>query len=131
MEAAKQEAGHLQEAQLSAQMQLQQYVVDIQALERNCDTLTRELHAAKQEAEDLARDRNRVLEQMQSAQVRACLSPGMYVCSQKLHSRPTSAAFDFARDRNRVLDQMQSAQVRAGLSSVCSQRMHHLADQAF
>jgi chromosome segregation ATPase len=69
MDAAKQEATHLHEAQLSSQMQLQQYVVDIQALERNCDTLTRELHSSKQEADDLARDRNRVLEQMQAAQV--------------------------------------------------------------
>ena len=61
----------VQEAQNSAQLQMQQYVVDIQALERNGDALARELQAAKGEAEDLARDRNRVVEQMQAAQVRA------------------------------------------------------------
>ena len=59
----------MQEAQNSAQLQMQQYVVDIQALERNGDALARELQAAKGEAEDLARDRNRVVEQMQAAQV--------------------------------------------------------------
>ena len=59
----------VQEAQNSAQLQMQQYVVDIQALERNGDALARELQAAKGEAEDLARDRNRVVEQMQAAQV--------------------------------------------------------------
>jgi hypothetical protein len=47
---------------------MQQYVVDIQALERNGDALARELQGAKGEAEDLARDRNRVLEQMQATQ---------------------------------------------------------------
>ena len=59
----------IQEAQHSAQMQMQQYVIDIQALERNNDAVARELQTAKTEAEDLARDRNRVLEQMQAAQV--------------------------------------------------------------
>jgi chromosome segregation ATPase len=69
LDAAKQEVMHLQEAQHSAQLQMQQYVVDIQALERNSDVLARELQTAKGESEDLARDRNRVLEQMQAAQV--------------------------------------------------------------
>ena len=71
LEAARQEVAHLQEAAHSAQLQMQQYVVDIQALERNGDALARELQAAKGEAEDIARDRNRVVEQLQAAQVRA------------------------------------------------------------
>jgi DNA repair exonuclease SbcCD ATPase subunit len=70
LEAAKQEVMHLQEAQHSAQLQMQQYVVDIQALERNSDSLARELQSAKNEAEDISRDRNRVLEQLQAVQVR-------------------------------------------------------------
>ena len=48
---------------------MQQYVVDIQALERNGDALARELQSAKSEAEDLSRDRTRVVEQLQAAQV--------------------------------------------------------------
>lgn len=75
LEAARQEVAHLQEAQRSAQLQMQQYVVDIQALERNGDALARELQAAKSEAEDIARDRNRVVEQLQAAQVRPSSRP--------------------------------------------------------
>jgi chromosome segregation ATPase len=69
LEGARAEIACLQEASRSAQMQLQQYVVDVQALERNNDSIVRELQAAKADADDIARDRNRVLEQLQVAQV--------------------------------------------------------------
>jgi chromosome segregation ATPase len=69
LEGARAEITHLRDASHSSQLQIQQYVVDVQALERNSDALARELQAAKAEAEDLARDRNRVLEQMQAVQV--------------------------------------------------------------
>lgn len=70
LEGARAEIAHLRDATHSSQMQMQQYVVDVQALERNSDVLARELQAAKAEAEDLARDRQRVLEQTQAVQVR-------------------------------------------------------------
>lgn len=69
LEGAKAEITHLRDAAHSTQLQLQQYVVDVQAMERNSDVLTRELQSAKAEAEDLAKDRNRVLEQSQAVQV--------------------------------------------------------------
>jgi FtsZ-binding cell division protein ZapB len=83
----------IQEAQHSAQMQMQQYVIDIQALERNNDAVARELQTAKTEAEDLARDRNRVLEQMQAAQVwqvtTLCKLPQTECASDSSFAQPT------------------------------------------
>lgn len=76
----------LQEAQQSAQLQMQQYVVDIQALERNGDALARELQSAKSEAEDLARDRNRIVEQLQAAQV-CPMPPKPDTCTWMRHAR--------------------------------------------
>jgi chromosome segregation ATPase len=74
LEGAKAEISHLRDAAHSTQLQLQQYVVDVQAMERNSDVLTRELQSSKAESEDLARDRNRVLEQSQAVQVSSCSS---------------------------------------------------------
>lgn len=69
LEGAQAEILHVRQAAQSSQQQVQQYVVDVQALERNSDALARELQALKREAEELAQDRNRVLEQMQVVQV--------------------------------------------------------------
>lgn len=68
LEGAKAEIMHAREAAHSSQQQIQQYVVDVQALERNSDALARELQSAKTEAEEVAKDRTRVLEQMQVVQ---------------------------------------------------------------
>lgn len=69
LEGAKAEIVHAREAAHSSQQLIQQYVVDVQALERNSDTLARELQTSKAEAEELSKDRTRVLEQMQLLQV--------------------------------------------------------------
>ena len=114
LEAAKQEVMHLHEAQHSAQLQMQQYVVDIQALERNSDALARELQSAKGEAEDLARDRNRVLEQMQAAQVCTCslrvlLPDGMLRSrADDPHLTIVVASLSFTLVMSRVSDTRQS-----------------------
>lgn len=68
LEGAKAEIMHAREAALSSQQQIQQYVVDVQALERNSDALARELQSARTESEDISKDRTRILEQMQVVQ---------------------------------------------------------------
>eukprot|EP00892_Ulva_mutabilis_P000682 jgi/Ulvmu1/10614/UM065_0071.1 len=68
LEAAKVEVTHVRETAHSSQQQIQQYIVDVQALERNTDALARELQDSRREAEELAIDRSRVLEQMTAVQ---------------------------------------------------------------
>lgn len=102
LEGARAEIAHLREAAHSSQLQLQQYVVDVQAMERNSDVLTRELQSAKAEAEDLAKDRNRVLEQSQAVQVcwarvnfhicQECSSLVIYICT--VSTSPSTECLD-------------------------------------
>lgn len=93
LEGAKREVLHVRDTAHSSQQQIQQYVVDVQALERNSDALARELQGSKREAEELASDRNRVLEQMQAIQVRPslgfCKVDGLYAKISSRHHMHT------------------------------------------
>eukprot|EP00803_Ostreobium_quekettii_P006651 evm.model.scf_534.11 EVM.evm.TU.scf_534.11 scf_534:64730-78765(+) len=58
----------LQEAQRSGQMQINQYFVDLQALERQVDHLSRDLSKKDQELEDSFKEREVLLEQLRAAE---------------------------------------------------------------
>ncbi|GIL57051.1 hypothetical protein Vafri_12185 [Volvox africanus] len=68
LQAKAAEASSLTEAQRAAQATINQYVMDLQAFERQVDNLSRQLSQAEADGEELARQREALLEEMRAAQ---------------------------------------------------------------